>query len=54
MLISSHDLAHVTEVCERIVLLEKGDVIEDIKTSSETLKNLENYFSDVGKTSIED
>jgi len=27
VLISSHDLMHVTEVCERIVVLEKGDVI---------------------------
>jgi len=29
-LISSHDLNHVTEVCERIVVLEKGDIIKDI------------------------
>ena len=44
-LISSHDLLHVTEVCERIVVLEVGDVIKDIKTSSTTLKDLEKYFS---------
>jgi ABC-2 type transport system ATP-binding protein len=48
MLISSHDLSHVTEVCERIVLLEKGKMIKDIKTSSDTLRDLENYFSTVG------
>lgn len=45
MLISSHDLNHVTEVCERIVLLEKGEVKQDIKTSSSTLKDLEEYFA---------
>ncbi|KYG77963.1 MULTISPECIES: ABC transporter ATP-binding protein [Roseivirga] len=45
MLISSHDLNHVTEVCERIVLLEKGEVKQDIKTSSSTLKDLEDYFA---------
>jgi len=45
VLISSHDLGHITEVCERIVVLEKGDVIKDIKTSPETLKELEAYFS---------
>lgn len=45
MLISSHDLNHVTEVCERIVVLEKGNIIQDFKTSSETLKELENYFA---------
>lgn len=45
MLISSHDLNHVTEVCERIVLLEKGEVKQDIATSSSTLKDLEDYFA---------
>jgi len=45
VLISSHDLGHVTEVCERIVVLDKGDVVKDIKTSEETLKELEDYFS---------
>ncbi|MDA8611594.1 MAG: ABC transporter ATP-binding protein [Polaribacter sp.] len=44
-LISSHDLTHVTEVCERIVLLEKGVILKDIKTTASTLKELENYFS---------
>ena len=45
VLISSHDLSHVTEVCERIVVLEKGKVVKDIQTSEETLKELESYFS---------
>lgn len=45
MLISSHDLNHVTEVCGRIVVLEKGKVINDIHTSEDTLKDLETYFS---------
>lgn len=45
VLISSHDLGHVTEVCERIVVLDKGDVVKDIITSTETLKELETYFS---------
>lgn len=45
MLISSHDLNHVTEVCDRIVVLEKGLVVNDIHTSENTLKELESYFS---------
>jgi len=45
LLISSHDLNHVTEVCNRIVLLEKGKVINDIKTTDSTLKDLESYFA---------
>ena len=44
-LISSHDLTHVTDVCERIVLLEKGVILKDIKTTPSTLKELEHYFS---------
>ena len=45
VLVSSHDLSHVTEVCERIVVLDKGHLVKDIKTSQETLKELEHYFS---------
>ncbi len=45
VLVSSHDLSHVTEVCERIVVLEKGNLVKDINTSQETLKELESYFS---------
>ena len=45
VLISSHDLLHVTDVCERIVVLEKGEVIKDIATSEATLKELEAHFS---------
>ncbi|MCH1517670.1 MAG: ATP-binding cassette domain-containing protein [Flavobacteriaceae bacterium] len=45
LLISSHDLNHVTDVCDRIVLLEKGSIIKDTPKSPETLKELEAYFS---------
>lgn len=45
VLVSSHDLSHVTEVCERIVVLDKGHLVKDIVTSQETLKELESYFS---------
>jgi ABC-2 type transport system ATP-binding protein len=44
VLVSSHDLIHVTEVCERIVVLNKGEVVKDIRTSTETLKELETFF----------
>ena len=45
MLISSHDLNHVTEVCKRIVVLEKGSIVKDIQTGTDTLKELESYFA---------
>lgn len=44
ILISSHDLKHVTEVCSRIILLEDGHIIKDTNTSSDTLVELEEYF----------
>ncbi|MEJ7644994.1 MAG: ATP-binding cassette domain-containing protein [Chryseolinea sp.] len=43
-LISSHDLNHVTEICNRIVLMEKGKIIKDLKGGHEALMELETYF----------
>jgi ABC-2 type transport system ATP-binding protein len=45
-LISSHDLSHTTEVCNRIVVVNKGLLVKDIQTNPETLKDLEQYFTD--------
>ena len=47
VLISSHDLLHVTDVCERIVVLEKGEIVKDLMTNTATLKELEAHFSGV-------
>lgn len=44
LLISSHDLNHVTEVCERIVVLDKGDIVKDISSDNNILAELEDYF----------
>lgn len=45
MLISSHDLSHVIDVCERIVILEKGQIVQDMQTNENTLRELETYFT---------
>ena len=45
VLVSSHDLLHVTDVCERIVVLEKGEIIKDLETNEATLKELEVHFT---------
>lgn len=52
VLISSHDLKHTTEVCDRIVLLEKGKIIRDLKTTPETLKELEAFFSGIADENV--
>jgi len=44
-LISSHDLNHVTEVCDRIVLLEKGKVIKDLQDKDLMAGELDTYFN---------
>src|SRR5690606_36495279 len=44
MIISSHDLKQITEIASRIILLEKGRIVEDCQKNDETLINLESYF----------
>jgi ABC-2 type transport system ATP-binding protein len=48
-LVSSHDLNHITDVCDRILLMEKGRIIKDMATNSSTLADLEQYFA-IGQT----
>ncbi len=53
LLISSHDLSHVTEVCNRIVVLHRGRIIRDLRTDETTLPELEAFFAegnDAGKS----
>ena len=45
ILVSSHDLAHTTEESNRIVAMHKGEIVKDIRTSEETLKELEEFFA---------
>lgn len=45
ILVSSHDLLHTVEVSNRIVALNKGQIVKDIQTSEETLKELETFFA---------
>ncbi|QIG90080.1 ABC transporter ATP-binding protein [Chryseobacterium sp. POL2] len=45
-IISSHDLVHTTEISDRIVVLNKGELVRDIQTSPETLQELEHFFTE--------
>jgi ABC-2 type transport system ATP-binding protein len=42
--VSSHDINHITDVCSRILLMEKGRIIKDFDTTADTLQELETYF----------
>jgi ABC-2 type transport system ATP-binding protein len=44
-LISSHDLNHVTELCDRIVLLEKGRIVKDLQERDDMSAILNEYFN---------
>ncbi len=46
-LISGHTLDNITEVCNRIVILEKGKIVKDVPKTETTLKELENFFAGV-------
>jgi ABC-2 type transport system ATP-binding protein len=45
VIVSSHDLMHVTDVCRRIAILENGEIVRDLNTSEGTLIDLQRYFS---------
>ena len=45
LIISSHDLSHITEVCRRIAVIERGVIVRDIHTAPDTLRELEHYFA---------
>ncbi|HEY4061985.1 MAG TPA: ABC transporter ATP-binding protein [Puia sp.] len=44
ILVSSHDLNHVTDISSRILLMEGGNIIRDLRTDKDTLQELEEYF----------
>ena len=45
ILISSHDLNHITELCSRIIILENGNIMQDLQNDISTLNILQKYFS---------
>lgn len=50
-MISSHDLDNITDVCKRIVILEKGEVVKDVQKTDSTLTELESFFRGI-KTEV--
>jgi ABC-2 type transport system ATP-binding protein len=45
IIISSHDLNHVTEICTRIAIIEKGIIIRDLQNNGQAMAELASYFS---------
>lgn len=44
MLISSHDLDNVVDVCSRIAILEEGEIVRDEEKTDRTYHELKDYF----------
>ncbi|BDD06459.1 ABC transporter ATP-binding protein [Aureibacter tunicatorum] len=44
LIVSSHDLRHLTEISDRIILLEEGKVKIDTPNNESMLEKLESYF----------
>lgn len=44
ILLSSHDLKHVTDLCSRVLMLHKGIIIKDRPVDSDILRELEAWF----------
>ena len=45
MVISSHNLEHVTSVCERIAIIEHGKIVEDYNVNRDSIEKIKTYFS---------
>ena len=45
ILLSSHNIQYIADICSRIIILEKGKVIRDEQNTTPEIKaELENYF----------
>ena len=49
ILVSSHDLDHVVDVCSRVLVLADGRVVRDLPSTPDTLAELQAFFARGGK-----
>jgi ABC-2 type transport system ATP-binding protein len=45
IILSSHNLNHISDLCTRIALMERGKIIKDLKNSAEAMNEIEIYFN---------
>jgi ABC-2 type transport system ATP-binding protein len=45
IILSSHNLNHISDMCTRIVLLEKGKIIKDLTNTNKSMDEIEAYFN---------
>jgi ABC-2 type transport system ATP-binding protein len=44
LVISSHNLNHISDLCSRVALMEKGEIIKDCLNNFENMKVIRSYF----------
>lgn len=44
IVLSSHNLNHISELCSRVVLMEKGKIIKDLINKGNAMNEIEMYF----------
>ena len=44
VLVSSHDLNHISELCTRVIVMNKGEIQDDIINSEDSLNKIKKYF----------
>jgi ABC-2 type transport system ATP-binding protein len=44
IVLSSHNLTHISDLCTRIALMERGKIIKDLINTEEAMKEIEIYF----------
>ena len=45
IILSSHNLNHISDFCTRVALMEHGKIIKDFKNTPDTMKEIEYYFN---------
>jgi ABC-2 type transport system ATP-binding protein len=45
IILSSHNLNHISDLCTRIVLMEKGKIIKDFSNNSDSMHEIDIYFN---------
>lgn len=53
IILSSHNLTHISDLCSRIVLMEKGKIIKDFTNNSESFAEIKSYFDAQGVLDIQ-
>lgn len=46
VIVSSHNLQNISESCDRVILIENGQIKYDVEVSEASMKQLEEYFAD--------